>query len=74
MFIVTLFITARIWKQPRCPSTDEGVKKLWYIYAMQYYSDIKRNTFELVLMRWTNLESIIQSELSQEVKKINIIH
>ena len=72
MFIVTLFITARIWKQPRCPSTDEGVKKLWYIYAMQYYSDIKRNTFELVLMRWTNLESIIQSELSQEVKKINI--
>ena len=59
IFIAALFTIARTWKQPRCPSTDEGLKKLWYIYAMQYYSDIKRNTFELVLMRWMNLELII---------------
>ena len=68
MFIVTLFTIARTWKQPRCPSTDEGLKKLWYIYAMQYYSDIKRNTFELVLMRWMNLEPIIKSEVSHKEK------
>ena len=59
------------WKQPRCPSTDEWIKKLWYIYTMEYYSAIKRHTFESVLMRWMNLEPIIQSEVSQ--KKINNI-
>ena len=74
MSITALFTIARIWKQPRCPSTDEWIKKLWYINTVEYYSAMKRNTFESVLMRWTNLESIIQSELSQEVKKINIIH
>ena len=51
MFIVALFTIARTWKQPRCPLTDEWIKKLWYIYTMEYYSDIKRNTFESVLMR-----------------------
>ena len=51
LFIVSLFITARTWKQPRCPSTDEWIKKLWYIYTMEYYSAIKRNAFEPVLMR-----------------------
>ena len=56
------------WKQPRCPSTDEWIKKLWYIYTMEYYSVIKRNAFESVLMRWTNLEPIIQSEVSQKEK------
>ena len=64
MFISALFTIARTWKQPRCPSTDEWIKKLWYIYTMEYYSAIKRNTSESVLMRWMNLEPIIQSEIS----------
>ena len=68
LFIAALFTTARIWKQPRCPSTDEWIKKLWYIYTMEYYSAIKRNTFESVLMRWMNLEPIIQSKESQKEK------
>ena len=63
-----LFTIARTWKQPRCPSTDEWMKKLWYIHTMEYYSAIKRNTFESVLMRWMNLEPIIQSEVSQKEK------
>ena len=68
LFIAALFTIAGIWKQPRCPSTDEWLKKLWYIYTMEYYSAIKRNTFESVLMRWMNLESIIQGEVSQKEK------
>ena len=68
MFIAALFIIARTWKQPRCPSADEWVRKLWYIYTMEYYSDIKKNTFESVLMRWMKLEPIIQSEVSQKEK------
>ena len=68
LFIVALFTIARTWKQPRCPSTDEWIKKLWYIYTMEYYLAIKRNTFESVLMRWMNLEPIIQSEVSQKEK------
>ena len=56
MFITALFIIARTWKQPRCPSADEWIKKLWYIYTMDYYSAIKNNSFESVLMRWMNLE------------------
>ena len=67
-FIASLFAIARTWKQPRCPSTDEWIKKLWYIYTMEYYSAIKRNAFESVLMRWMNLEPIIQSEVSQKEK------
>ena len=51
MFIAKLFIIARTWKQPRCPSADEWIRKLWYIYTMEYYSAIKKNTFESVLMR-----------------------
>ena len=62
------FIIARTWKQPRCPSADEWIIKLWYIYTMEYYSDIKKNTFESVLMRWMKLEPIIQSEVSQKEK------
>ena len=61
------------WKQPRCPLTDEWIKKLWYIYIVKYYSVIKRNAFESVLMRWMKLEHIIQSEVCQKKKKINII-
>ena len=68
MFIAALFTIARTWKQPRCPSTDEGTKKLWYIYTVEYYSAIKRSAFESVLMRWMNLEPIIQSEVSQKEK------
>ena len=60
MFIAVLFTIARMWKQPRCPSTDEWIKSLWYIYTMEYYSAIKKNTFESVLMRWMKLETIIQ--------------
>ena len=60
MFIAALFTIARTWKQPRCPSTDEWIKKLWYTYAMEYYSAIKRNAFESVLMRWMNLEPITE--------------
>ena len=68
MFVAALFIIARTWKQPRCPSTDECIKKPWYIHIMEYYSAIKRNTFESDLMRWAKLEPIIQSEVNQEEK------
>ena len=63
-----LFAIAGTWKQPRCPSTDEWIQKLWYIYTLEHYSAIRRNTFESVLMRWMYLEPIIQSELSQKKK------
>ena len=69
LFIASLFTITRTWKQPRWPSTDEWIKDLWYIYTMEYYSAIKRNTSESVLMRWMNLELVIQSELSQKVKE-----
>ena len=68
MFIAALFIIARTWKQPRCPLADKWVRKLWYIYTMEYYSAIKQNTFESVLMRWMKLEPIIQSEVSRKEK------
>ena len=68
LFTAALFTIARIQKQPRCPLTDEWTKKLWYIYKMEYYSTIKRNTLESVLMRWMNLEPIKQSEVSQKEK------
>ena len=66
MFIIALFIIVRTWKQPRCPSVDEWIRKLWYIYTMEYYLAIRGNTFESVLMRWMNLELIIQSEVKSE--------
>ena len=68
MFIAALFIIARTWKQPRCPSADECLRKLSYIYSMECYSAIKKNSFESVLMRWMKLEPIIQSEVSQKEK------
>ena len=73
MFITALFIIARTWKQPRCPLADEWIRKLWYIYTMEYYSAIKKNTFESVLMRWMNLEPVIQSEVSEREKQIAFI-
>ena len=68
LFIAALFTIARTWKQPRCPSTDGWIKKLWYVYTMEYHSAINRNALESVLMRWMSLEPIIQSEVSQKEK------
>ena len=68
VFIAALFTIARTWKQPRCPSADEWIRKVWYTYTMEYYSAIKKNTFESVLMMWGKLEPIIQSEVSQTEK------
>ena len=61
-------------EQPRCPPTDEWIRKLWYIYTMQYYSAVKKNAFESILMRWKKLEPIIQSEVSQEEIRILYIN
>ena len=74
LFIAALFTIARTWKQPRCPLTDEWIKELWYIYRMEYYSAIKRNALDSVLMRWMNLESIIHSEVSQKEKYHVLVH
>ena len=68
MFIATLFTIARTRKQPKCPSTDEWIKKMWQIYTMEYYSAIKRNEIELFAVRWMHLESVIQSEVNQKEK------
>ena len=67
-FIAALFTIARTWKQPRCPLADEWIRRLWYIYTMEYYSAIKKNAFESVVMRWMKLESIIQSAVTQKEK------
>ena len=69
MFIAALFTIARTWKQPKCPSTDEWIKKLWHIYTMEYYSAIKRNEIELFVVRWMDLEFVIQSEVESEREK-----
>ena len=71
VFIAALFTIARTWKQRRYPLADEWIRELWYIYTVEYYSAIKRNTFESVLTRWMNLEPIIQSGVRK--RKINII-
>ena len=68
VFITALFTIVRTCKQPRCPSADEWIRKLWYIYTMEYYSGIKNNTFEPVLMRWMKLEPIIHSAVNQKEK------
>ena len=68
LFIAALFTIVRTWKQPRCPPADEWIRNLWYIYTVEYYSVIKKNAFESVLMRWIKLEPIIQSEESQKEK------
>ena len=68
MSITALFTIARTQKQPKCPSTDEWIKKKWHIYTMEYYSAIKRNETELFVVRWIDLESVIQSEVSQKEK------
>ena len=68
MIIAALFTIARTWKQPRCPSTDEWITKMWPIYTMEYYSAIIRNKIELFVVRWMDLETVIQSEVSQKEK------
>ena len=68
MFIAALLTIARTWKQPKCPSTDEWIKKMCHIYTMECYSAIKRNEIELFVVRWMDLEFVIQSEVSQKEK------
>ena len=68
MFITSLFTIDRTWKEPRCPSAEECIRKLWYIYTMEYYPAIKKDAIESVLMRWMKLKPIMQSEVSQKEK------
>ena len=68
MFTAALFTIAGTWKQPKCPSTEEWIKKKWYIYTMEYYSAIKRNEVESFVETWMDLETVIQSEVSQKKK------
>ena len=68
MFIVALFTIAKIWKQPKCPSTDEWIKKMWYIYTMEYYLAIKRNEILPFAAMWMYSESIVLNEISQTEK------
>ena len=74
MFIATLFTIAKTWKQPKCPSTEEWINKMWYIYTMEYYSAIKSNKIVSFSEMWMDLEIVIQSEVSQKMKnKYHII-
>ena len=68
MFIAALFTIARTWKQPKCPSTEEWIKKMWYIYTIEYYSAIKRNEIGSFVETWMDLETVIQSDVSQKEK------
>ena len=68
VFIAAPFTIARTWKQLKCPLTDEWVKKMWHIYKMEYYSPMKRNEIEVFVVRWMDLESVIQSEVRQKEK------
>jgi hypothetical protein len=74
MFIAALFIIARSWKEPRCPSTEEWIQKMWYIYTMEYYSAIKKNEFMKFLAKGMDLEGIILSEVTQLQKNSNDIY
>ena len=74
MFIASLFIIARTWKQRRCPSTYAWIKKLWYIHTTGYYSAIKRNEFESIVVRWMNLEPVIKRSKSEKEKQISYIN
>ena len=74
IFIAALFIIARSWKEPRCPSTEEWIQKMWYIYTMEYYSAIKKNEFMKFLAKWMDLEGIILSEVTQSQKNTHDMH
>jgi hypothetical protein len=71
MFIVSLFIISRTWKEPRCPSTEELIQKIWYTYTMEYYSGIKNNEFIKFLAKWMELVNIILSEVTQSQKNLH---
>ena len=72
MFIAALFTIARSWKHPKCPSTDEWIKKMWYVYKMEYYSAIKKNEIGSFVWMWLDLQTVIQSEVRK--RKTNTIH
>ena len=74
MFIAALFTTARIWEKPKCPSAEEWIKKMWYIYTVDYYSAIKRNEIGSFVEMWMDLETIIQNEISQRKMYHILIH
>ena len=74
MFVAALFTVTKTWMQPRCPYTGEWIKKIWNVYSMEYYSALERNAFESVQMRWTNLEPVIQSEVSQKERHISYVN
>jgi hypothetical protein len=74
MFIAVLFLIAGSWKEPRCPSTEEWIQKMWYIYTIEYYSDIKNNDFMKFLGKWMNLENIILNEVTQSQKNTHGMH
>ena len=74
MFIAALFTITWMWKQPKCPSIDKWIEKMWHIYTMEYYSAIKRNEIELFVVTWMDLESVIQSEVSQKNKYHMLTH
>ena len=73
MFIAALFTIARSWKHPKCPATDEWIKKMWYVYTIEYYSAIKRNEIGSFVEMWMDLENVIQSEVSQKEKNKYIL-
>ena len=66
MFIAALFTTAKTWKQPKCPSTDDWIRKMWYVYTMEYYLAIKKNKIMPFATTWMELETVILSEVSQK--------
>ena len=68
MFVVALFTIAKVWKQPKCPSTEEWIKKMWYIYTMEYYSAIKKNEITSFAATWMELGMVIPSEVSKTEK------
>jgi hypothetical protein len=68
MFIAALFTTAKLWKQPRCPTTDEWIKKMWYLYTMEFYSATKKNEILSFTSKWMELKNIILNEVSQAQK------
>jgi hypothetical protein len=74
MFIAALFIISRSWKEPRCPSTEDWIQKMWYIYTMEYYSAIKNNDFMKFTGKWVELENIILSEVTQPQKNTHDMH